>query len=100
MNAACNLGMNSKYGIIMKLIAEEVSIRNYAQQFLNFLLRCGGGWGEAKQILFALYDNELAKDSPHKPHGGNLFAACYPLAVCEVCCLNQITRHCVNYRSL
>lgn len=30
----------------------------------------------------------------------NLRAVFYPLVACVICCLNQITRRCVNYRLL
>lgn len=43
MNVACNLGMNNKYDIIMKLTAGKGSIISYVQQFLNSLLHWGVG---------------------------------------------------------
>lgn len=62
MNAACNLGMNSKYGIIMKLIAEEVSMRsnsnstsiNYAKQFSEFPFTLWGVRGDKADPVFTV----------------------------------------------
>lgn len=58
-------------------------------QFLNFLLMAVSRG--AKQVPSSLFNNKLPKDSSNETREGNLFAVVYPLAVCAVCCLNQIT---------
>lgn len=94
------LVLKNAYGIIIKLIAGKLSIRKWCmQQFFNFLLRQRVERQNGSRFHCLMINWQSTAQTSLIKVSNLCAAAFYPLVACVVCCLNQITRRWVNYRS-